>query len=97
MRTALGYTSSMTAQIAVKLPDDVLARVDELVREGSYESRSQVVRRGIDLVLAVERRSEVDRAYQQGYGRFPETKEELRDTERLAIESIREEPWERWW
>jgi hypothetical protein len=40
---------------------------------------------------------EIDRMYAEGYAAHPETAEELADAERLAIDSIDEEPWERWW
>lgn len=40
----------MTTQIAVRLADEQLARIDELVG-ALHESRSDVVRRAIDLYL----------------------------------------------
>ena len=41
----------MTTQIAVRLPDELVHRLDELV-PGTHESRSDAVRRSIELYLA---------------------------------------------
>ncbi len=87
----------MTTQIAVKLPDEIVARIDELVAQGAFPSRSAVVRRGLEAVVNAHQNRAIDRAYQEAYGRFPETDTELREAARLAIESIDEEPWEKWW
>ena len=40
----------MTTQVAVRLPDDLVARVDELVPT-AHPSRSDVIRRAIELYL----------------------------------------------
>lgn len=45
----------MTIQIAVRLPDDIVAFVDEQVADGSAGSRAVVVRRALER----ERRREV--------------------------------------
>ncbi len=87
----------MTVQIAVKLSDDLVAALDQLVTEGAFDSRSSAVRHGVAVVLAAHRRHAVDRAYIEGYSRSPETEEELRRTTQMAVESINDEPWDRWW
>ena len=87
----------MTRQIAVKLPDELVQEVDALVARGVFRSRSAAVRRGLLTVLAAERRAAVDRAYEEGYRRLPESEAELAEAARLAREAIREEPWDRWW
>ncbi len=38
----------MTKQIAVRLPEDIVDFVDELVREGQADSRAIVVRRALE-------------------------------------------------
>lgn len=87
----------MTIQIAVKLPDEVIGGLDQLVSEGCFRNRSEAVRTAItELVRKVEQRR-IDEAYAEGYGRLPDTEEELAEAARLAIESINEEPWEKWW
>lgn len=87
----------MATQIAVKLPEALLGELDRLVRDGCFESRSQGVRRGIEAVVESHRRGVIDRGYAEAYARFPETDAEMAEATRLAIESINEEPWERWW
>lgn len=87
----------MTVPIAVKLPDELVAALDRLVAEGVFDSRSSAVRHGVAAVVATSRRLAVDRLYAEGYAREPETEEELRRATRLAVESINDEPWDRWW
>jgi len=82
-----------TEQIAVRLPEELLAVLDDLVDRGVYESRAAAVRAGIEAVLELDRRRLTDRAITDGYRRVPPTKTE-RDA---AIASLRdaivEEPW----
>ena len=87
----------MTVQIAVKLPDELVAALDQLVTDGAFDSRSSAVRHGVAVVLAAHRRHAVEQAYADGYSRWPETEEELRRATQLAVESINDEPWDRWW
>lgn len=87
----------MTTQIAVKLPDALLAAIDDLVGGGAFPSRSQVVRAALEGLLAGERRKQVDAAFAAGFARVPETDAEMREATRLGLEAIAEEPWERWW
>lgn len=80
-------------QIAVRLPQDLLARLDELVRSGIYESRAAVVRAGVEAIATMERRRALDRSIIEGYAQTPPTPRE----EAAALESLREaiaeEPW----
>lgn len=80
-------------QIAVRLPKDLLAKLDELVKAGLYESRAAAVRAGVEAIAQIERRREVDRSIVEGYRRVPPTLGE----EAAALESLRqaiaEEPW----
>lgn len=87
----------MTVQIAVKLPDELVAGLDRLVSEGAFDSRSSAVRNCVAALLVGHRRDVVDREYAEGYARVPETAEELREATRMAVESINEEPWDKWW
>lgn len=93
----VGYTLHMTTQIAVKLPEGLLSELDRLVGSGVYANRSQAVRAGLQAVVDNERSRAAERAYGEGFGRFPETEAELADATRLALEAISDEPWERWW
>lgn len=87
----------MSTQIAVKIPDTVLATIDDLVARGRYPSRSAAVRAGLEMVARQARAEAIDRAFTEGFRRVPEAPDELRDAQRLAIEAIEDEPWEPWW
>lgn len=82
-----------TEQIAVRLPQDLLARLDDLVRRGVYESRAAAVRAGVEAIAQIEQRRALDRSIVEGYGRTPQSSAE----EAAALESLRqaivEEPW----
>ena len=82
-----------TEQIAVRIPKDLLEKLDELVRSGLYESRAAAVRAGVEAIARIERRREVDRWIIEGYQRLPATPAE--ETAALASlrEAIAEEPW----
>jgi Arc/MetJ-type ribon-helix-helix transcriptional regulator len=86
----------MTIQIAVKLPDELVARLDELVKSGTFPSRSTGVRRALEVLLRAEERRRVDAAFAEGFRRIPDG-DDLGEATRLAGEAIDEEPWERWW
>lgn len=87
----------MTKQIAVKLPDELLETVDRLVDEGLFVSRSAAVRAGLTAITHDRIDETIRHAFARGFRNTPETDQEMRDSERLAIESINEEPWEPWW
>jgi Arc/MetJ-type ribon-helix-helix transcriptional regulator len=87
----------MTKQIAVKLPDDLVDELDRLVQRGTFDSRSQAIRTGIEAMVARQHRQEIDQRLRDGAARLPETTEDIDEATALAISSIREEPWERWW
>lgn len=87
----------MTKQIAVKLPDGLVNEIDRLVAGGTFNSRSQAIRSGLEAMIAGHRREEIDRRYRDAATRLPETKDEIDEATDLAINAINEEPWERWW
>jgi Arc/MetJ-type ribon-helix-helix transcriptional regulator len=82
-----------TEQIAVRLPEELLARLDELVRSGVYESRAAAVRAGVEAIALIEQRRVVDRAIVEGYGRTPPTPGEESAALTSLREAIEEEPW----
>ena len=53
--------------------------------------------RGLGDDPAAHERERLQARYREALMRVPETPGELADAGRLAIESIEEEPWERWW
>jgi Arc/MetJ-type ribon-helix-helix transcriptional regulator len=87
----------MTTQIAVKLPDDLSAALDDMVERGVYASRSEAVRAAVAALVRRAAAERIDRAFAQGFNRHPERPEELADATRLAVEAIEDEPWEPWW
>lgn len=80
-------------QIAVRLPEDLLARLDELVARGGYESRAAAVRAGIQAVLELERHQRIDAAVVEGYRRIRPTSAEKEAALASLREAIAEEPW----
>ncbi|CAN5747770.1 MAG: hypothetical protein ACR2HP_16150 [Ilumatobacteraceae bacterium] len=87
----------MSTQIAVRLSDEELAALDWIVVHCHWDSRAEALRTALAELTERLRSEEIDRAIIDGYTRIPETQEELDEAMRLSIESIREEPWERWW
>ena len=88
------YAGSMaTEQIAVRLPVEQLALLDELVERGVYESRAAAVRTGIDVVVELDRRRRDDAAVADGYRAIPQTAAEQAAALASMREAIAEEPW----
>ncbi len=87
----------MTTQIAVKLPDELVSEIDRLVEGGAFASRSQAIRSGLEAMVAGRHRLEIDRQFHDAAAGHPETREDIADATRLAVDAIRDEPWERWW
>jgi Arc/MetJ-type ribon-helix-helix transcriptional regulator len=93
----IGHTAGMTKQIAVKLPDDLVNELDRLVQAGTFVSRSQAIRTGIEALVARQHRHQMDQRFRDGAALSPETVEDIDEATALAVSSIQEEPWERWW
>jgi len=83
----------MPIQLVTRIPDGVAAAVDDLVREGRFASRSEVVRAGLDAVIERERRRAVGRAIVDGYRRVPQDGEDLDWPDAATAAMIAEEPW----
>jgi Arc/MetJ-type ribon-helix-helix transcriptional regulator len=82
-----------TEQIAVRLPEELLAEVDKLVARGVYESRAAAVRAGLEAVAESERRREIDRAVLAGYRRIPASEAEPESAVASLRDAILDEPW----
>ena len=82
-----------TEQIAVRLPEELLVELDDLLRKGVYESRAAAVRAGIETLMELERRRRTDRAVVEGYRRVPPTAAEREAAIASLREAIAEEPW----
>jgi Arc/MetJ-type ribon-helix-helix transcriptional regulator len=82
-----------TEQIAVRLPEELLERVDELVEAGVYESRAAAVRAGLEVLADLARRRALDNAILDGYRRVPPTPAERSSALASLHDAIAEEPW----
>ena len=89
------YSFGMTAteQIAVRLPDELLRQLDDMVNRGRFASRAAGVRAGLESLARLEREEAIALAIVEGYRRLPPTSAE--DASALASlrEAIMEEPW----
>lgn len=63
--------SGMTTQIAVRLPDDLLSRLDALVERGAVLSRADAVRTALEQFAAVVESQHIGEAIAAGYRRHP--------------------------
>lgn len=79
--------------ITVRMSDERVAAIDELVSSGARESRAAVIVEAIDRLVADLERERIDREIVEAYTRIPSTPEEDAWAEWSARESIREEPW----
>jgi Arc/MetJ-type ribon-helix-helix transcriptional regulator len=83
----------MTVQLVTRVPDDVAAAIDDLVREGVFESRSEAVRLGLADMLEGRRRVAVGRAIADGYRRRPQRDDDLTWSDAASAAMIAEESW----
>jgi Arc/MetJ-type ribon-helix-helix transcriptional regulator len=84
---------SLGTQLAVRLDDDTVAQIDELVRSGRFASKTEALRVAMASYLENERRRQVGEAIAEGYRRIPQSEEELLVAEQSARAMIAEEPW----
>jgi Arc/MetJ-type ribon-helix-helix transcriptional regulator len=62
----------MTIQVPVRLTEEDVATLDELVACGDFESRSDALRAGLAHVIREAAQRKIDAAYRDGYGRHPQ-------------------------
>lgn len=84
----------MTIQLAVKLPDELVRRLDALVAAGTFENRTQLVRAGIDSIVTESEKALIDQAFRDAQ---PQDDEMVAEMYERSLASIRDEPWEPWW
>ena len=82
-----------TEQIAVRLAEEHLAALDDLIARGAYDSRAAAVRAGIEVIVELDRRRQVDRVIVEGYRQRPSTDAERHAAIASLREAIAEEPW----
>jgi Arc/MetJ-type ribon-helix-helix transcriptional regulator len=82
-----------TEQIAVRVPTEQLAAIDDLVDRGVYPTRASAVRAGIEALVELDRRRRDDRSIVDGYRRTPPTEGEAAAAIASLRDAIAEEPW----
>jgi len=83
----------MSKMITVRISDERQRRLDGLVAEGVFPSRSAALTEALDRLLADEARRAIDRSIVEGYERVPPTEAEDDSSAISTLESIREERW----
>ncbi|MBI3962454.1 MAG: ribbon-helix-helix protein, CopG family [Deinococcus sp.] len=82
-----------TAKVAISLPPEVLAAIEEQ-RRATGESRSQFFRRAAEALLKASAEQEKITRYIRGYQRLPESKQEREAWYQAALKALAAEPWE---
>ncbi|MGA8488003.1 MAG: hypothetical protein WB684_13115 [Gaiella sp.] len=82
----------MSKMITVRMSEDRVQAIDELVASGRA-SRAAVIVEAIDRLVADLERERIDREIVEGYRRVPETDEELAWAKSSGLRSIADEPW----
>ena len=62
----------MSTQIAIRIPTEDLAALDEAVTDGRFPSRAAAVREALTLLLREDRRRAIEAADRRGYGSLPQ-------------------------
>jgi len=83
---------SGTNKVAISLPDEIFNAIEQ-ERKESGESRSELFRRAIEMLLRRRQEEEHIKQYIRGYKRMPETKEEIAAADQAAVAILAEEPW----
>jgi Arc/MetJ-type ribon-helix-helix transcriptional regulator len=83
----------MSEQIAVRIPDELAASIDELVSSGRFVTKAEAIRSAIEVLVQSERRREVGERIVEGYRRNPQTDNDVAAATQAALRSIHEEPW----
>ena len=58
----------MSEQVAVRIPEGELRKLDAVVESGLYQSRAAAIRAGIHLLLRLELEREIADEYRRAYG-----------------------------
>lgn len=62
----------MSTQIAVRLSDEDVGRLDEVIGRGLFPSRAEAVRAGLRMLLREERDREIAESYRRAYAEHPQ-------------------------
>ncbi len=81
-----------TSKIAISLPEELLQGIDK-ERKTRGETRSEFLRRVIEVYLRRERDREAIEQYVRGYQQYPETEEELGWVRAASRSVLAAYPW----
>lgn len=87
----------MPSQLAIRLPDDLLRDLDWIVVRLKYDSRTEAMRDALVRLIDKERRREIGEQIAEGYRRMPQTEEEIAGSDQAFLDSVNDEPWDKWW
>jgi metal-responsive CopG/Arc/MetJ family transcriptional regulator len=87
----------MPTQLAIRLPDDLLHDLDWVVHRLHYDSRTEAMRDALIRLIQQERRREIGEQIAEGYRRMPQTEEEIGGSDQAFVDSVNDEPWDKWW
>jgi metal-responsive CopG/Arc/MetJ family transcriptional regulator len=87
----------MPTQLAIRLPDDLLRDLDWVVHRLHYDSRTEAMRDALVRLIDQERRREIGEQIAEGYRRMPQTEEEIAGADYAFMDSVNDEPWDKWW
>ncbi len=80
-------------QLVTRVGDELVAEIDRLVERGVVESRSEAVRRGLEVLVDQHRRAAIAAALVSGYEAHPQTEEGIAWADAATRRMIAEEPW----
>ncbi len=83
---------SGTNKVAISLPGDMFDAIEQ-ERKESGESRSELFRRAIEMLLHRRQEEEHIKQYIRGYKEMPETEEEIAAADQAAVSILAQEPW----
>ena len=81
-----------TNKVAISLPCEIFDAIEQ-ERKESGESRSELFRRAIEMLLRRRQEEEKVRQYIRGYELMPESAEEITATDLAAAAMLAVEPW----
>lgn len=80
-------------QLVARVDDEFLEAIDELVADGVVASRSEAVRRGLQILIDRSRRRRTADAIVAGYQAKPQTEDEWGWADEATVRMISEQPW----
>jgi Arc/MetJ-type ribon-helix-helix transcriptional regulator len=83
----------MSQQIAIRIPDALATRLEELVTSGRFETKADAVRTALEAMIDGTRRADIGRQIVEGYLRVPQEDSDVAAASQAATRSIDEEPW----